>query len=145
MASRSVNRATIIGNLTRDAETKFTPSGVAKTTFSVATNHRAKDQTGEWKDEPTFHNIVLWRSENVANYLLKGKSVYVDGRIANRSYDDKDGVKRYISEIVANEVILLGGGPREESAEPPLRSMPRASAPKQAAIDDPNDPDFVPF
>lgn len=110
MASRSVNKVILLGNLGKDAETKFTPSGVARTTFSIATTRRFKDnQTGEWKDETDWHNIVLWRSENLANYLLKGKQVYVEGRLQTRSYDDKDGNKRYMTEVVADDVILLGG------------------------------------
>src|SRR3954469_22955025 len=111
MASRSVNKVILVGNLGKDAETKFTPSGVAKTTFSVATNRRWKDQqSGEWKEETTWTNVVLWRSENLANYLLKGKQVYVEGRIDNRSWEDPQGQKRYITEVVADDVILLGGG-----------------------------------
>jgi single-strand DNA-binding protein len=108
--SRSVNKVILVGNLGRDAETKFTPSGVARTTFSIATTRRFKDQqTGDWKDITDWHNIVLWRSENVANYLTKGKQVYVEGRLESRSYDDKDGNKRYVTDVVCEEVILLGG------------------------------------
>ncbi len=110
MASRSVNKVILIGNLGKDAETKFAPSGTAKTTFSIATSRRWKDQaTGDWKEETDWHNIVLWRSENLANYLQKGKQVYVEGRLSTRSYDDKDGNKRWITEVVADNVILLGG------------------------------------
>jgi len=118
MASKSVNKVILLGNLGRDAETKFTPSGVARTTFSIATTRRYKDsQTGEWKDETDWHNIVLWRSENVANYLTKGKQVYIEGRLQSRSYDDKDGNKRYITEVVADELILLGGRGGEGAPE----------------------------
>ncbi|MCS7026507.1 MAG: single-stranded DNA-binding protein [Bryobacteraceae bacterium] len=110
MASRSVNKVILLGNLGKDAETKFTPSGVARTQFSLATTRRLKDpQTGEWKDETDWHNVVLWRSENLANYLTKGKQVYVEGRLQSRSYDDKDGNRRYVTEVVAEDVILLGG------------------------------------
>lgn len=110
MASRSVNKVILLGNLGRDAETKFTPSGIAKTTFSVATSWRAKDpQTGEWKEHTDWHNVVLWRSENLANYLTKGTKVYVEGRLQTRSWDDKDGNKRYMTEVVADDVILAGG------------------------------------
>jgi len=92
MASRSVNKVILVGHLGRDAETKFTPAGVAVTKFSVATNRRWKDQqSGEWKEETDWANIVLWRQENLANYLTKGKQVYVEGRLQTRSYDDKDG------------------------------------------------------
>ena len=110
MASRSVNKVILVGHLGRDAETKFTPAGVAVTKFSVATNRRWKDQqSGEWKEETDWANIVLWRQENLANYLTKGKQVYVEGRLQTRSYDDKDGKKQYMTEVVAEDVILLGG------------------------------------
>ncbi|MBV8551983.1 MAG: single-stranded DNA-binding protein [Acidobacteriaceae bacterium] len=108
--ARSVNKVLLIGNLGRDAETKFTPSGAAVTRFSVATARRWKDQqTNEWKEETNWTNVVVWRQENVANYLTKGKQVYVEGRLQTRSYDDKDGKKVYATEVVADEVILLGG------------------------------------
>jgi len=110
MASRSVNKVILVGHLGKDAETKFTPAGVAVTKFSVATNRRWKDQqTGEWKEETDWANVVLWRSENLGNYLTKGKQVYVEGRLQTRSWDDKDGKKQYMTEVVADEVILLGG------------------------------------
>jgi single-strand DNA-binding protein len=110
MASRSVNKVILLGHLGKDAETKFTPSGVARTNFTVATNRRWKDQqTGEWKELTDWHNVVLWRSENLSNYLTKGKQVYVEGRIETRSWEDKDGQKRYTTEVVADDVLLLGG------------------------------------
>jgi single-strand DNA-binding protein len=145
MASRSVNKVILIGHLGRDAETKFTPGGTSITRFSVATNRRVKDQqSGEWKDETDWTNVVLWKAENVANYLTKGKQVYVEGRIQTRSYEDKDGKKVYSTEVVAEEVILLGGqgggGGRggDDYSQQPV-SMPRnaqrpapQSAPAQA-------------
>jgi single-strand DNA-binding protein len=119
MASRSVNKVILIGNLGRDAETKFTPSGVAATRFSVATSRRWQDkQSGEWKEDTNWTNVVLWRSENLANYLLKGKQVYVEGRLQTRSYDDKDGKKVYATEVIAEEVVLLGGQAEAQSAGP---------------------------
>jgi single-strand DNA-binding protein len=134
MASRSVNKVILIGHLGKDAETKFTPNGTARTTFTLATNRGRKDQqTGEWKDITDWHNIVLWRSENLANYLQKGKQVYIEGHIESRSWDDKDGQKRYITEIVCEELILLGGrgdsggGPGDYSQQPV--SMPRSARP----------------
>jgi len=163
MASRSVNKVILVGNLGKDAETKFTPSGVAKTTFSVATSRRWKDQqTGDWKDETDWSNVVLWRAENLANYLTKGKQVYVEGRLSNRSYEDKDGVKKYITEVVAEEVILLGGrggaeggggmGSSEEYGSGPVsmprsaqQQRPRASAPQEASFDPGISDDDVPF
>lgn len=111
MASRSVNKVILVGNLGKDAETRFTPSGVPVTSFSVATSRRWKDQqTNEWKEETDWSNVVLWRAENLANYLTKGKQVYVEGRLQTRSYDDKEGKKVYRTEVVADDVILLSGG-----------------------------------
>jgi single-strand DNA-binding protein len=144
MASRSVNKAILIGHLGRDAETKFTPGGTAVTKFSVATSRRWKDkQSGEWKEETDWTNITLWQAENLANYLTKGKQVYVEGRIHTRSYDDKDGKKVYSTEVVADEVILLGGqgagggkGGGDEFAQQAPVSMPRSAqgaAPRQQA------------
>src|SRR2546425_11858889 len=110
MASRSVNKVILLGNLGKDAETKFTPNGVARSTFTIATSRRWKDQqSGEWKEETDWHNVVLWRAENLANYLLKGNQMYVGGRLQTRNYEDKDGKKQYFSEGVADDVRLLGG------------------------------------
>jgi len=79
MASRSVNKVILLGNLGKDAETKFTASGISVSKFSLATGRRQKDaQTGEWKDITDWHNIVMWKTENVANYLLKGKQIYLE-------------------------------------------------------------------
>jgi single-strand DNA-binding protein len=144
MASRSVNKVILIGHLGKDAETKFTPNGVARSAFTLATNRRWKDQqSGEWKDVTDWHNIVLWRSENVANYLLKGKQVYIEGRLESRSWEDKEGQKKYITEVVCDELILLGGGrgdaaggappgPTGDFAQQPV-SMPRSAQRPQPA------------
>ncbi len=139
MASRSVNKVILLGHLGKDAETKFTPSGVARSTFTIATNRRWKDQqTGEWKEETDWHNIVLWRSENLANYLQKGKQVYVEGRLQTRSWEDKEGQKRYTTEVVCDDLILLGSGGRGEAPggggspdfDRPV-SMPRSAQQRQ--------------
>src|ERR1700675_1231008 len=136
MASGSVNKVILIGHLGRDAETAYTASQVAVTKFSVATNRRWKDQqTGEGKEETDWANIVLWRQENLANYLTKGKQVYVEGRLQTRSWDDKDGKKQYRTEVVADEVILLGGRGGEggpEGGSQPV-SMPRSAPRAQPA------------
>jgi single-strand DNA-binding protein len=142
MASRSVNKVILIGNLGRDAETTYTPSQTAVTKFSVATSRRWKDQqSGEWKEETDWTRVVLWRGENVAPYLLKGTQVYVEGRLQTRSYDDKDGKKVWATDVVADQVILLGGkgagggggmGEDPYSQEAPanagMRSAPRGRA-----------------
>ncbi len=143
MASRSVNKVILVGNLGRDAETKFTPSGASVTRFSVATTRSWKDQaSNEWKEETNWTNVVLWRQENLANYLTKGKQVYVEGRLQTRSYDDKDGKKVYTTEVVADDVLLLGG--RGEAApgeggfqqSRPAASRARGGSAPAAAQDD---------
>jgi single-strand DNA-binding protein len=140
MASRSVNKVLLVGHIGRDAETKFTPSGVSMTRFSVATNRRWKDsKTEEWKEETDWTNVVLWRKENVAPYLTKGTQVYVEGRIQTRSYDDKEGRKVYATDVVADDVILLGGnrnGQQSDAAEPKPASRARNGAPQKAVGDD---------
>src|SRR6266849_3548702 len=149
MASRSVNKVILIGHLGRDAETSYTASQIAVTKFSVATSRRWKDQqSGEWKEETNWTNVVLWRGENVAPYLTKGKQVYVEGRIQTRSYDDKEGKKVWATEVVAEDVILLGGrgegggaseeGYSQERAAPRARpaAAPAAAPPSNEGISD---------
>jgi single-strand DNA-binding protein len=141
--ARSVNKVILMGNLGKDAETKFTPSGISVSKFSIATGRRQKDaQSGEWKDITDWHNIVMWRTENIANYLLKGKQIYLEGRLESRSYEDKEGQKRYITEVVceANNAVLLGGGggsrseaPGDDYHQDAVVSRPRSSQRPQAA------------
>ena len=156
MASRSVNKVILVGHLGRDAETSFTASQISLTKFSVATNRSVKDRdSGEWKEETDWTRVVLWKAENLAQYLVKGKQVYVEGRLRNYSYDDKDGKKVYATEVVAEEVFLLGGrgegggsgAPDEFSQDARMTSQPRrqaapaAAAPLNEGISD----DDVPF
>jgi len=153
MAGKSVNKVILLGHLGRDAETKFTPSGTSVTNFSLATNRRVKDQqSGEWRDETDWHRIVIWQSENIANYLLKGKQVYLEGRLQTRMWEDKEGKKNYTTEVVcqANDVILLASGRAGESAgggeyaQPQPVSMPRSARPQAQAQSAPpaEDPGF---
>jgi single-strand DNA-binding protein len=160
MASRSVNKVILLGHLGKDAETRFTPQGAAVTNFTLATNRRWKDQqTGEWKDQTEWHNIVLWRSENVSTFLTKGKQVYIEGRLQTRSWEDKDGNKRYTTEVVAEDLILLGGrggdmadvggGPSDQPVSMPRsarqQTAPRAPAPEAEYGDQGISDDDVPF
>ncbi len=111
MAS-SLNKVLLIGNLGKDAETRHTPSGTAVTNFTLATTYRSKDQsTGEWKERTDWHDVVLWRGDRVANYLKKGKQVFVEGRLQTRSWEDQQGNKRYRTEVVCDSfgLMLLGG------------------------------------
>lgn len=132
---RSLNRVTLLGHLGKDAETKYTGNGTPVSSFSLATSRRWKSGD-EWKEETDWHNIVLWQNEKVAEYLTKGKPVLVEGRLQTRSYDDRDGKKRYVTEVVAENVILLGGGEG--------KAAPRTTGGKPAPAMDVSDDD-VPF
>lgn len=109
--SRSLNKVQLIGNLGKDPELKYTPSGVAVATFSIATSESWKDQDGNQQEKTEWHNIVAWRklAEICGEYLKKGKKVYLEGKLQTRNYE-KDGVKRYVTEIVADQLIMLDGG-----------------------------------
>lgn len=134
MASRSLNKVLLIGNLTRDPELRYTPQGTAVCTFGVATNRSWTTEDGEKKEEAEFHTIVAWNklAEICAQYLAKGKQVYVDGRLATREWEGQDGVKRRTTEVVANEVIFLGGPGRSGELEVPEDLGEQAGgAPKQ--------------
>ena len=111
MAGKSLNRVQLIGNLGKDPEVKYTPQGTPVAKITIATNERFKDKGGEWQDRTEWHNVVLWQrlAEIAGEYLKKGGKVYVEGRLQTRSYVDKDGVKRYVTEVVAQNLVLLGG------------------------------------
>src|SRR4051794_8704159 len=112
MAGKSVNKVTLLGNLGKDPEVKFTPQGTAVAKLALATNERYKDKEGQWQDRTEWHNVVLWQrtAEIAGEYLKKGSKVYIEGRLQTRSWDDKtSGQKKYMTEVVANELVLLGG------------------------------------
>ena len=132
MASRSLNKVMLIGHLGKDAETRHTQSGTAVTNFTLATSWRTKNQqTGEWKEETDWHDIVMWRAENVAPYLQKGKQVFIEGRLQTRSWEDQSGAKRYKTEVVAENLILLSS--RGGDAGPPPNSERDFAPPPQSA------------
>lgn len=114
----SLNKAMLIGNLTRDPEVRETPNGKRVAQFGVATNSQWKDKDGAKQEKVEFHNVVLWAglAEVAEKYLKKGSKVYVEGRIETRTWDDNDGVKRYKTEIVGEELIMLSG--KDASAAP---------------------------
>jgi single-strand DNA-binding protein len=149
MAGRSVNKVILIGHLGKDAETRFTTSGTALTRFTVATNRRVKDsQTGDWRDETDWHTIAMWRNENLGQYLTKGKQVYIEGQLRSRSYDDKDGQKKYVTEVVVDEIILLSGGARGEEGGGGSwgegSQRPQANRPPQRPAGAPPEPEMPP-
>ena len=121
--ARGVNKVILLGNLGKDPELSYLPSGQSVAKFSLATSRKYKDKNGELKEETEWHNIVAWGKlgEISAQYLKKGRQAYVEGRIRSRNWEDREGKSRTTVEIVADEVVLLGGR-GEEAAEPPARS-----------------------
>src|SRR3954447_4224796 len=115
----SVNKVILVGNLGRDAEVRFTPGGQPVATLNLATTEQWNDKEGQRQEKTEWHRIVLWgkQAESLQQYLVKGKQIYVEGRLQTRQWDDKDGVKRNTTEIRADRITLLGsagggGGPR---------------------------------
>ena len=108
----SINKVILVGNLGKDVDLRYTPAGIAVASFSLATSERYKDKDGKQHEKTEWHNVVAWRqlAEICDKYLTKGKQVYIEGKIQTRSYEDKDGNKRYITEIVADQMQMLGGG-----------------------------------
>src|SRR4051794_3884795 len=121
----------IIGNLGRDPEMRYTPSGQAVTQFTVAVNRNYKDQQGERQEETEWFRVVAWaqQAEFAAEYLRKGAKVYVEGRIQTRQWEGQDGQKRYTTELVANTIQNLERRAREDSGEGGFESAPRAPRP----------------
>ncbi len=131
-----LNRATLIGNVTKDPEMRSTPSGQNVVNFSVATNRRWKDQTsGELKEAVEYHNLVAWGklAQTISTYLKKGSKIYAEGRLQTRSWEDQAGVKKYRTEVVVDNMIMLdkkGSGPAAAAATSDLPSG-EASVPQQ--------------
>lgn len=119
MASRSLNRVMLIGNLTRDPELKYTPQGTAVCTFGVATNRSWTTADGQTKEEVQYHRVVAWQklAELCGKLLTKGRKVYLDGRLVYRTFVGRDGQQRTITEIVLEDFIVFGDGKRVTTAE----------------------------
>src|SRR5579864_4599941 len=112
MAGKSVNKVILLGNLGKDPELKYTPSGTAVAKFSLATNDRFKDKEGQWQDRTEWHNVTAWArtAEIAGEYLKKGSKVYIEGSLRTHSWDDKQtGQKKYMTEIIVNDLVLLSG------------------------------------
>ncbi len=108
----SVNKVILVGNLGRDAELRYTPAGAAVATINMATTEVWNDKQGQRQEKTEWHRVVLWgkSAESLTEYLTKGKQIYVEGRLQTRQWDDKDGNKRYTTEIRGDRIVLLGGG-----------------------------------
>ena len=108
---KSVNKVILVGNLGKDPEVKYTPSGTAVAKFSLATNENFKDRSGEWQERTEWHDIIAWQrlAEIVGEYVSKGSRVYVEGKLQTSSWEDRQsGERKYRTEIVARELVLLG-------------------------------------
>jgi single-strand DNA-binding protein len=138
--AKSLNKVMLIGNLGKDPELRYTTSGIAVATFSLATNESWKDQDGNLQEKTEWHNIVAWKklAEICGEWLKKGKKIYLEGRIQTRSYDDKNtGAKKYITEIVADNIIMLDSKGAAEGSAPHAGSVSEpAPQPSGGRIDD---------
>jgi len=160
MASRSLNRVILIGNLTRDPELKYTPAGTAICTFGVATNRSWTTADGQTKEDTQFHRIVAWQklAELCGKLLTKGRKVFLEGRLVYRTFTGKDGQQRTIAEIVLDDFIVFGDGRRAnaEVVEKPVEEKPaeESVSEKTAATEETKEepeasenvnPDDIPF
>jgi single-strand DNA-binding protein len=121
---KSLNKVQLIGNLTRDPELKYTPTGAAVCTIAIATNRSWTTDTGEKKEEADFHRLVAWNklAEICGQLLKKGRKVYVEGRLSTRSWEDKDGQTKYMTEVILSDMILLDSKGMGDSSESPASS-----------------------
>ncbi len=143
--ARGVNKVIVVGNLGQDPETRYMPSGSAVTNLRIATNESWKDkQTGEQKDRTEWHSVAMFGrlAEISAEYLRKGSQVYIEGKLRTRKWQDKDGNDRYTTEIIADEMQMLGG--RSGGGAPVMSDSPPASAPPPQPSGDDFDDD-IPF
>jgi len=151
----NLNKAMVIGNLTRDPELKTTPTGTSVVSFAVATNFIWTDQSGQRQEKVEFHNVVAWRklAEICGQYLKKGSKVYIEGRLQTRDWTGQDGVKRYRTEIIAENMIMLDRPNTSSSpstyGQPPMPSEEQAvsepSFDENASTDDEIRVENIPF
>lgn len=136
-----INKVILVGNLGKDPEVRYLEGGTAVASFPLATTESYKDKSGNRVDSTEWHNIVLWRglAEISEKYLRKGSQIYIEGKIRTRSWDDKEGNKRYTTEIVADNMTMLGG--RKEDAP----NQGGASKPEQSNVSLPEGDDDLPF
>jgi single-strand DNA-binding protein len=148
MARGTINKAILIGRLGKDPEMKYTPSGTAVASFSMATNYSVKDEDGNFVDKTDWHNIVVFgrKAEFAGEYLNKGRLIYVEGRIQTRNWEDQNGNKRYITEIIANDIQLLGSkGDSPDKQEDNKAEEKTKPADDNAQSTEEDDADDLPF
>jgi single-strand DNA-binding protein len=143
---KSINKVILVGNVGADPEVKYTPSGVPVGKFSLATNERFKNKSGEWQDRTEWHNIVAWQrlAEIVGEYVSKGSKVYIEGKLQTSSWEDqRSGEKKYRTEIVARDLVLLGLRENGNSRKEPVTTSEQHE-PDHAASGEITDED-IPF
>lgn len=157
MSSRSLNKVTLIGNLTRDPELRYTPTGAAVCTIGLATNRSWTTESGEKKEETEFHRVVAWNklAELCSQLLAKGRKIYVEGRLRTNSWTGQDGTQRYTTEVVIEDMILLdsrrptAGDDGAAGAHPPqVSKKPADDTSQPPPVSQPNEnvnPDDIPF
>lgn len=163
MASRSLNKVTLIGNLTRDPELRYTPSGAAVCTIGIATNRTWTTDSGEKKEEVEFHRIIAWNklADLCSQLLTKGRKIYAEGRLRTNTWQAKDGTERNTTEIILEDMIILdsrkpgeagiseAAAPKTGSASvhpaPATDDATTTSAPKPSAVNEDVNPDDIPF
>lgn len=159
MSSRSLNKVQLIGNLTRDPELRYTPTGAAVCTIGLATNRQWTTEAGEKKEETEFHRVVAWNklAELCSQLLAKGRKIYVEGRLRTNQWQGQDGAQRNTTEVVIEDMIILDskrpvtGGEEEHSAEPVVDEAPQPKAEQNQAeaehtpVTEQVNPDDIPF
>ncbi len=146
----SVNKAILIGNVGKDPEIRHLEGGTSVARFTLATSETYKNKTGEMVTNTEWHNIVAWRqlADVAEKFIKKGKQIYVEGKITNRQYDDKDGNKRYITEVVADNIRLLGRKDENEGSRENGTQRYASEAPAHSVADEaiqPAESDDLPF
>ena len=144
----SVNKVILVGRLGQDPEVRFTQGGTAVANLRIATDETWKDQSGEKQQRTEWHTVVAWRrlAEICGQYLSKGRLVYIEGKLQTRSWQDREGNKRYSTEIQADNMVMLGGGRSEEGQAAPAAQPAAAAQPAPAAgSDSGTSDDDIPF
>jgi single-strand DNA-binding protein len=146
----SVNKVILVGNLGADPELKYTPGNRPVCNLRVATNEVFKDKSGQRQERTEWHRVTVWgeQGENCSKYLTKGRTVYLEGRLQTRSWEDKDGQKKYATDIVADRVVFLGGGGGDGARKPAAgggRAWGSEGAPSEAPESPVPSDDDIPF
>jgi len=151
MSSKSVNKVILVGDLGKDPEVKYTASGVPVARFSLATNERFKDQSGEFQERTEWHSIVAWQrlAEIVGEFVSKGSKIYVEGKLQTSEWKDRlSGEKKYRTDIVANDLVLLGSREKGNGVQPPRSDQAQKAKltnPTSAGHSETSDDEVLPF